>query len=377
MDINDPGCVELHVFGGSLGESIAIRTPDGQWGVVDSYASSLKDELTNRSLQYLLSRNVTKLAFLCLTHPHADHFRGMSQFLRRFEVEAFWQPAAMCARTLKLTLKSEGHRAVASDLASSIADKDELLGILKEVRKLSREKKLIIKNASVGTALFPSPIAEGSHFRIRAIAPSGASKQRYETSLHKCFDDQGRFVDASPPADHNQVSIALDILFGKTRLILGADVETDGWSDVLLEISRDDLSADAVKVSHHGSTNGYAKELWPVFSHRCRPLAICTAYEKYRLPDPEALAHIANRASRILTTSRLDHLRDPVSIPLSVGSPIKSRIALSKQLRLRRPSSPLGFGRWSLWFDSQQRCVREEYEGTAGEFPAVPSVNLT
>ena len=86
----EPPLLTVHVLGAGKGESIVLRLPDGRWGVVDCYAGSVADPLTNPTLQFLSEQGATELEFLCLTHPHDDHFRGMSQLLETFPVRYFW-----------------------------------------------------------------------------------------------------------------------------------------------------------------------------------------------------------------------------------------------------------------------------------------------
>ena len=73
------------------GESIIIRLPNGKWGVVDCYASSISDSGKNYTLQFLLERGIKELEFVCLTHPHEDHYRGLSHLLQEFPVRFFWR----------------------------------------------------------------------------------------------------------------------------------------------------------------------------------------------------------------------------------------------------------------------------------------------
>src|SRR5437899_163845 len=86
--------MEVHVTGGGIGESIVLRLPNGRWGVVDCYVPSLRDATSSSAFRLLKERGVTSLEFLCLTHPDADHFRGMSLFLETFAVGQFWIFAA-------------------------------------------------------------------------------------------------------------------------------------------------------------------------------------------------------------------------------------------------------------------------------------------
>src|SRR4051812_33928138 len=81
----------VHVLGAAKGESIILHLPSGQWGVVDCYAGSVANPQTNPTFQFLKSQGVTELEFLCLTHPHDDHYRGMSQLLESFSIRSFWR----------------------------------------------------------------------------------------------------------------------------------------------------------------------------------------------------------------------------------------------------------------------------------------------
>jgi beta-lactamase superfamily II metal-dependent hydrolase len=87
---SDTALLKIYVFGSTEGESIVLHLPNGKWGVVDSFASSLKDSATNPAYTILKRESVTELDFLCLTHPHDDHFRGMTQLLTDFAIKQFW-----------------------------------------------------------------------------------------------------------------------------------------------------------------------------------------------------------------------------------------------------------------------------------------------
>ena len=99
--IDQSESLELHVLGAGKGESIILRCPGGGWGVIDCYALSLDDLASNPTLQFLKERGVSVLEFLCLTHPHDDHFRGMSQLLEQLEVKHFWRFAGLAGRDLQ------------------------------------------------------------------------------------------------------------------------------------------------------------------------------------------------------------------------------------------------------------------------------------
>ena len=59
------------------------------------YATSVEDPDTNAAIHLQKQRDVDQLEFLCLTHPHDDHYRGMSQFFDHFAIKYYWQFAGM------------------------------------------------------------------------------------------------------------------------------------------------------------------------------------------------------------------------------------------------------------------------------------------
>ena len=79
----------IHVFGGGRGESIVIELPTGEVGVIDSFGTHHTGPPT---LDFLRARypTLTKLKFVALTHPHADHCMGMFHYFEKFGVEEFW-----------------------------------------------------------------------------------------------------------------------------------------------------------------------------------------------------------------------------------------------------------------------------------------------
>ncbi len=108
-DVAD-GLLEIHLFGATKGESIVLRLPDGRWGVVDCYASSIDRPETNPAIRLLRERSVSELAFLCLTHAHDDHFSGMSHLIREFRPREFWSALPLDPedfRLLQTYLKAE------------------------------------------------------------------------------------------------------------------------------------------------------------------------------------------------------------------------------------------------------------------------------
>jgi hypothetical protein len=121
-------------------------------------------------------------------------------------------------------------------------------------------------------------------------------------SLNQCFIPEGTLAADAPSLKCNDVSLALLIRYGATRVILGGDVERRSWEQILKAVHANDLRAQGVKVSHHGSRTGYCTDLWEVFSQKGKPVAVITPSLKHRLPNRDAVDHIQKHAAAIYVT---------------------------------------------------------------------------
>jgi beta-lactamase superfamily II metal-dependent hydrolase len=320
---------ELHVLGGGRGESLILRLPDDTWGVIDCCASHPTRAESNGTWRFLQERGVTELAFLCLTHPHADHYRGMLLLLQRLRVHRFWMfPDAINLTALLRFLHEHGlssaHRA---------ADARDLEDILRRVRDLRRESGLKVRFLQLGQRL-PSESAT-----IEALTPDGNNLLTFYDALQGFLQSE---LPAPPPHfDRNRLSGALRVAVAGKTWILGADATTPLWEAALSEYPPEHFAADIVKVSHHGSENAGGEVLWEAFA---RPVSVITPYRAQRLPRPERVRFFQERSQRTLVTSW------PGSEPASTLShlPLETQLDLQRDpnfIALRRPRV---IDRWSF-----------------------------
>jgi beta-lactamase superfamily II metal-dependent hydrolase len=348
--------LEIHVLGAGKGESIVLRCPGGEWGVVDCYSPSLDDAGTNPTLRFLKDRGASVLDFLCLTHPHDDHFRGMSQLLEQLEVRHFWRFSGLAGRDLERLAQSLRMDAERSDVPELVRNADDFVHTMSLVKQKRGAKQLRQKTATGYQQLFPVPADETAPFQIWSFAPSGNQVARYEDALAACFTKEGRFRVPLPQARHNWVSVGLLIRFGKTRVILGGDVEQSGWEDALCELQRQHLFADVVKVSHHGSETGYIHGLWENLAGRNKPIAVIVPYRRFQLPESAAINHIRPHVSKIMLTCELD----AGTTPGAVRPPLRSRLFLRTRLKARPAPPDAGCGRCTLVYDGSGNCISSE-----------------
>ncbi len=171
-----------------------------------------------------------------------------------------------------------------------------------------------------------------------------------------------------PHSRHNAISIGLLLIFGKTRVVLGGDVEQEAWRNTLAECDPAELSAHCVKVSHHGSTTGYCDGLWEVLSAQGKPIAVVTSFRHHRLPRKLALDHIRPFTSQLLSTKLSSIAAEEMPLPLHPAAPIKSRQAIVREFGAWSDHADLAFGVCSLVFDDRGNCISQSFANGAGPF---------
>ena len=293
--------LDIYFIGSSIGESIVINLPNGLWGVVDCYSPSLKDPGKNPTLTFLREHSVNDLEFICLTHPHSDHYRGMSHILREMDsVKWWWQFDGLSGKELAMIV----HYMRDSRNGS---DGDELEAILTLVENHRKNNGLKKKYASDIKHLYPhrSNITANTfpnEVYIDAISPSSDSVADYYKELANCFNATGQLKKRLPPQRHNAVSMGLLIRYGNTHVILGGDVEFKNWTDTISALEVGNLAANCVKVSHHGSETGIVNGLWDEFSSVGKPISIITPFLRKGLPRLPIIRYIKSNSNQLLTT---------------------------------------------------------------------------
>jgi hypothetical protein len=243
--------LHLHFVNVNHGDCTIVEFPrfDGEdhiarFGVVDFGAKKAVDRDTaGEYFQELLDVRQDGdvdfraiIEFLCLTHPHDDHYGGLTRFLDaveadpRVSIRQFWD----C-----------GFRINA-------------INYLNLLERVSKNRDISCARVSSGSEL------QCGKARVQVLAPS--------VDLRNRFDTYG--IGA------NDASIVMKISFKKSHCVLGADAEFASWAKITEEYPRrekieffddaiglserhetaDQLKCNLIKVSHHGSKHGTSLE---------------------------------------------------------------------------------------------------------------------
>jgi beta-lactamase superfamily II metal-dependent hydrolase len=217
------------------------------FGVIDSNRNSVT--VDPAATQLLRSLQVSKLSFVMLSHPHADHFRGLGSILDAFEVHTFYSYPMY--RDLKRVKAAGAKYLDAAQRSGSATIRDQATEFASLV--ISAEQK---RRAGMDWMDIEGPTSrvrpagfDGVH--INAMLPFKKVKGEYFNAL-----DSNRWDDLEAPLQ-NQLSIALDIRYGEYQIALCGDATRAGWADHKRELlkSNESVSFSIAKLPHHGSAD--------------------------------------------------------------------------------------------------------------------------
>jgi hypothetical protein len=292
--------LEIFVLGGRLGESTIIRTPRGQFGVIDAYAETPDDPDSNPTILRLRALKAKALSFIALTHPHADHFRGLVSLFREYSgsISQYWRPIrgpkdweAIGEQIYEEADSEEEFDEDAKDLVESF-------GALMDAATYEAKENGM---RPVTTLDETELLREEEHdFSIRCLGPSTAVMDRYlDSPTRKLVSGIHTFN-----AHHNLISSVLAVEYGDWIGIFGGDTEESSWNDVLERCGSTCVSrARFIKVPHHGSITGSYQAFWNgITSRSCD--AVVTCFARHKLPSAEGIRPIRERGYTIHSTNR-------------------------------------------------------------------------
>ena len=230
------------------GDSILIETPKGHVVLVDAGPQGAEPGLDTGSrivAPLLRSKGIGVIDLLILTHPHEDHFGGMSSIIRQFRVKRFAMPDVACS--------DDG---------------------FKKLRGLIRKRRIPVVDA---------------HMDVQARFPDGVKL----TFLYPSSADLSRRITDE---ELNDVSAVLKVEYKKAEILLAGDAGPEAEQKMLARGA--DLHADALKVPHHGSSFGTT---WSFVKAVHPDIAVVSVgkWNQFGHPSRETLARL--RKARVRT----------------------------------------------------------------------------
>jgi competence protein ComEC len=239
---------ELHMIDVGQGDAVALRTPHGRWVLFDAGRGWATSDAGRATVIPYVARRGGTLDMFVLSHPHTDHVGGAASVIRSLHparyVDAGFPGAA------------EAYR--------------KSLAAARDVR-------------TRWTRVHPGDSVDVDGVMITFLAPDSV----WTASL----------------TDPNLASVVTLVRVGDVRILLTGDAEgpEEAW---LLEHQRSRLSADVLKVAHHGSSTSTTPEFLDAVRPRVALVSV-GAGNTYGHPNANRLRSIAAAGAQVLRTDRL------------------------------------------------------------------------
>lgn len=198
--------MKVHFLDVGDGHCTHIRFPNGEDMLVDCY---LNKDGTN-VVEYLKKQNIGSIETLVITHPHIDHFRGITELYNNFDLGEVWHV---------------DYHYVPEEFRSDF-EKEEFENYYEILE-------------SHGRPVFNGQQFSAGNVPIKVLNPTESYIRSLSNPSH---------------VEINNSSIVLSLQYGADVIIPG-DNHSDGWDDILSRWSFS--SVDVLLASHHGQKSGF------------------------------------------------------------------------------------------------------------------------
>lgn len=324
------GLLSIAVFGPGKGEAIVVKLPDGKLGIVDGCREPEEQDPVDLLLvgEHPAGdrddiRASQPIDFVCLTHPHHDHYPGQWRILSKYR----------CIRKVCMSPKGTDYasaylrlRQVSTVPEPGIPDVEGLQGyerLVSQWRARNEEGRLHTLSQD---HLIVDGVFDHERYEVKCCGPAPRDAERALSDA----------LAGGSALDPNVISAALMVRWGAARVLLAGDLlnggsdQHSGWNALAEEL---EAPVQVVNVAHHASGPAHHEDLWARLAPR---LAIVTPFMNAtgsQPPRPEMIAKLAQRAAVAITTPP-----DWVDQP---GVPIRQRRGRSPRSEPRQRNSVL------------------------------------
>lgn len=220
------------------GDSTLFVMPDGRTMLID--AGNAGDYSKIKAVMDKV--HVNKIDFLILSHPHSDHMGSMAQIIESYEIGKLYMP----------------------DAASDTAEFYELIEAAEN------------KGISPETVSYPYTLCDGD-YNISVLSPRDKDY-----------------------ADENLFSVVVRVEYGDTAFMIMGDAEAENEDDMLQDKDLE-LSADVIRIGHHGSDGSSTKKFIGAVSPKYAVISVGKD-NTYGHPSSEVTGTLAEVGADILRT---------------------------------------------------------------------------
>lgn len=271
--------LKLFFFNVGHGDSIAILFPNNSWGIIDCQKNF--NAVEPNVLTFLKNNQIKQLEFLCITHPHLDHFYGADDIVEYFKENI---------KYFILYGMRTGHKNENSDNSC----------LVKAIKKFVTYNRVKYKDKIW-------LIKKDEEFNIEDVNVfcHNPSIKQIE-SIQKTS-----YVRES---DYNNLSVVFRLKYNDIQVLFTGDAS----GSLLAQISNNIPGCQVVKIAHHGSlntnTDGVLNGLISKGSY-----SIISAGNKYGCPNVNVIDCLKNKLGSIVLLTTDIGKQDVVNLNVDLG----------------------------------------------------------
>lgn len=253
----DAGKLRLTVLDVGQGDCLLLQTPQGRAVLVDSGGATNDSQADTSDIgarvvvPFLRAQGIGHLDMVVITHPHGDHIGGLAAVLRQEQV----------------------------DLVLDGTCRPYPSPVYAQVRALVAARHIPYLRAVRGMTLHLGP-----DVRADVLNPPA------QGNIYGTGEDN---------ATVNNDSVVLRVGYGRTHFLLDGDAQAEAEQSMLH--SGCDLSADVLKVGHHGAGNA-STDAWLARVHPRYAAVSCGLHNHFGHPHPATLARLAAHNIQVFRT---------------------------------------------------------------------------
>ncbi|MEO7214553.1 MAG: hypothetical protein ABIX36_17235 [Mucilaginibacter sp.] len=277
------------------GDSILLEWEDGDQrkiGIIDCNRKYGK----NPVLEHIEAEKYKEIEFIILSHPHTDHYSGMTELLTWIAKEG-------------IIVKSFGHTVhlLASDYYKYLNGLEAGTKAKGELQKMFDKVDELVKSEIIKKIDF---IIEGTvrdltdEVRMKCLSPSKTEAEIYM----KDVDLQPVKNPTKASASANHLSTMFKITIGDNYYLLTSDSECVTFARLMKENIHVNLQKKHLKIAqvpHHGAFVNYHAPFWDFVTRSDKPQAAISAglHETYKHPHLPVLKAFNNQGYDIHCTN--------------------------------------------------------------------------
>ena len=293
-----PKCDEIEVtlFGPGYGECVLLHIGNENWVVVDSCLDKQKEPT---ALTYLCDLGLDPaevVRLIVATHWHDDHIRGMGKLVEVCRNATFCCASALCKQEFLAAVGTTA-RYPMSKVSSGMQELHKVLSLLQQ------------RSSTPVYAIANRPIFSRDGCEVWALSPFDEEFDTFLQQVGRLIPREGEIKRRIPSLRPNKVAVVLLVKVGETIVLLGSDLEGQGWLKMLDVDERPNGKASVFKIPHHGSQNAHEDRVWNEMLHS-EPVAALTPWRRggQELPTRSDVERILSFTGKAYVTAANRHL---------------------------------------------------------------------